>query len=160
MKIIEIITESKKLVFPSRRLILTVYNKYRKGYDYSNDVHKLRSLVLPLAKAMADNSQEYYDSAWFWSVSPNVPPEQGKFFARVGTLVSGQGPDWVNGLRRLIAQLKTAKTDQQMLVAIDLVFNYIHDQGPILTHMVGGRDKDDYDRVMALMDTLDSLKDW
>jgi len=52
---------------PSRRQILTCYNKYRKGYHYLDDVIELRSIVLPVAKVFLSNTEkfklmwDYYD---------------------------------------------------------------------------------------------------
>lgn len=167
MRVKELLTEAK-LQYPSKGLILKVYNKYRKDYDYSNEVRELREKVLPLAQTIINNTKrfqkEYDDLHQQWDKgemgSREYDSKVEKLLRPMGFLVSGQGFDWAAELQKEVRKLKRAKTDFAILAAIDRVFNFVHDQGPILIHMVKGRDKNDYDALEDFINTLNTLRDW
>jgi len=74
--------------------------------------------------------------------------------------LSGQNGHWIRYLRERIVELEKAKTDIDILVAVDKVFNYAHDQGPILIHMVKGQGRNYLIRLENFLQTLDTLRDW
>jgi len=154
-------------MLPSRTQILTCYNKYRKGYHYLDDVIELRSIVLPLAKVFLSNTEKLkFISDYYNKYLEN----HGKMLAhdviidrfcdKSDGLVSGQDGHWIRYLREHIEKLEKAKTDFDILVAIDAIFHYAHDQGPILIHMVKGQGRHDPEQLKTFLETLNTLRDW
>jgi len=149
---------------PSRTQILTCYNKYRKGYYYLDDVIELRSIVLPIARAFLNNTKKLN---LLWQESCKDKDNQyliedffDKFCDKSDGLLSGQNGHWMRYLRERIEKLEKAQTDIDILVGIDAIFHYAHDQGPILIHMVKGQGRNDLDRLEKFLETLDKLRDW
>lgn len=152
--------------FPSKKLILMCFNKYRKGHHYLDDVIELRSLVLPVAKVFLNNTQKF-KKLWEYSITSNSNEENDilddlmeKFCVKADGLLSGQDGHWTRYLRERIVELEKAKKDFDILFAIDRIFNYAHDQGKLLYHMVKGQGRNDEDRLRNFLDTLDTLRDW
>lgn len=159
---------------PSRALMLKTYNKYRKGYEYTKEVWELRELVLPLAVSVYVNSvnfkrlynymtyKEHYDDDYkFWERREN------KFLDGCNGLVTGSFRILVT-IKHAIERLAKAKTDFDVLCAVDCVFNIMHDDGAIGKHMVtiNGKEWNEYSyttwhaKFEEFRKTLNTLRDW
>ena len=163
-------------LLPSAALILRTYNKYRKGYEYTKEVWELRDLVLPLAVAYYVNSvhferlfecMTYKDGC---DTEANVKnykfweEREDRFLNGCNGLCTGS-EELLPIIKEAVKKLHQAKTDFDILCAVDRVFNIMHDDGSIAKYMVtiNGkpcRDTTWENKFEAFIATLSTLRDW
>lgn len=149
-------------LFPTRNQILKLYNKYAKGYEYTKEAWEVREKTLYAAKTLYQATKDIRD---FGRKTEKKDPDGNLVVERIDKM---DRPSNISGavslyeLRPAIEKLENANTDFSILVAIDHIFNIMHDMGPILTNLIhqnfntwqGDEEWDTFKQ------TLDEIRDW
>lgn len=153
---------------PSRTLILRTYNKYRKGYEYTRDVWELRDKTLEAGEAFIHNSREFERLFSYICEAERVKDNEQllrldkiseEFLEKCRNLCSGRC-DFLPWLRHRLTELQHAHGDFNILVAIDKVFNVLHDRGPVGEQMIKGYGRLDDAVIDEFFITLNTIRDW
>lgn len=161
--------------FPTPNQLLKLYNKYKKGYDYTKEAWEVREKVLygvdmlirnvedwaqkerNLRKEVGYDSDEYntqFDYMWdrFYEEMRKKHPN---------TPFTGQPKRFITRLKALTDSLRRQKDPFNILVGIDKILNVIHDQGPIGVMLIHGLNSTaETGQADKLMETLNTLRDW
>ena len=164
-------------LLPTPAEILKLYNKYRKGYDYTKEAWEMKDKVLYSSKLLLKRSMEVGKKLDEF-LEENPLADVNDFFDKYTTRFLIGNREWNQEVWKLlqdaISTLQRAKDPFDILVAVDHIFNIYHDSGPILQGLLNGYgqyrsygppeeiknfDKEQQE-VENFIATLNQIRDW
>ena len=140
-------------LLPTKNEILKLYNKYRKGYDYTKEAWEMKDKVLYAAKELIERSKKY-------QAIEDSEEYPGDYWRKHKDQLIYVTELWKN-VELSAMNLERTKDPFDILVAIDHIFNLLHEQGFILTGLVDGWNySTDEGEVGKFLETLNQIRDW
>ena len=152
--------------------LIKMYNKYRKGHDYTKEAWLAREQVIDAAKQIVEGTRDFHTK-----MEDYLQSEEEKYKAQHGVpmpetvwwilrdefesdyirdIPYSYGLD-VRELENRMAELETARTEFDILVGVDKILNVMHDTGRVMELVVPEDWQHEWNQ---LLDTLDDIRDW
>ena len=161
----ELTLSSIRAAFPTRGDILKLYNKYRKGYDYSKEAWNVRSQLLLACYSVIASSHDFdkLNDTWVKDQKNKDIDKAVSDFLDVGEAqgISFTGNDEaLKEFEQEVKKLQNTKGDEfSILCAIDRVLNVMHDRGEMVGLLLRTEIWDESE-LQGFMATLDTIRDW